>query len=81
MQFTNIKIKNIKNVKTKRCKTKSNKNKIKSLIANLKKGNAEIVAFLTNVTNSNQLDLVVRPLDEVLSCNSLLGLCYQKCQL
>ena len=78
MRSTNIKIKNIKKVKTKRCKTKSNKNKIKSLIADLKKGNAEIVAFLTNVTNSNKPDLVVRPLIEVLSCNSLLGLCYQK---
>lgn len=81
VRSTNIKIKNIKKVKTKRCKTKSNKNKIKSLIADLKKGNAEIVAFLTDVKKSNKLDLVVRPLIEVLSCNSLLGICYQKCQL
>ena len=81
VRSTSIKIKNIKKVKTKRCKTKSNKNKIKSLIADLKKGNAEIVAFLTNVTNSKKTELVVRPLNEVLSCNSLLGLCYQKCQL
>ena len=82
VRSTNIKIKNVKKVKTKHCKTKSNKKKITSLIAELKKGNAEIVAFLPNVAkSSDKLDLIVRSLNEVLSCNSLLGLCYQKCQL
>lgn len=80
---TNIKIKKslpIK-VKTKRVKTKSNKKGTKEKVNKLK-GNTQIVVFLTNELDSTiEVELGVRPLNEVLVCNSLLGSYYQKCQL
>lgn len=83
IRSTNIKIKKslpIK-VKTKRVKTKSNKKEVKEKVNKLK-GNTQIVVFLTNVLNTTiKVELGVRPLNEVLVCNSLLGTYYQKCQL
>ena len=83
IRSTNIKIKKslpIK-VKTKRVKTKSNKKGTKEKVNKLK-GNTQIVVFLTNELDSTiEVELGVRPLNEVLVCNSLLGSYYQKCQL
>ena len=83
IRSTNIKIKKplpIK-VKTKRVRTKSNRKEIKEKVNKLK-GNTQIVVFLTNVLDSTiKIELRVRPLNEVLVCNSLLGNYYQKCQL
>ena len=82
IRSTNIKLKKPlpKKVKTKRVKPKSNKKEIKEKVKKLK-GNTQIVVFLTNELNSTvQVELGVRPLNEVSVCNSLLGY-YQKCQL
>ena len=81
IRSTNIKLKKSlpKKVKTKRVKTKSNKKEIKEKVNRIK-GNGQIVSFLTNVLNStNQVELGVRPLSEVLPCNSLI--CYNKLQV
>ena len=83
IRSTNIKIKKPlpKKVKTKRVRTKSNRKEIKEKVNKLK-GNTQIVVFLTNVLDSTiKIELRVRPLNEVLVCNSLLGNYYQKCQL
>lgn len=83
IRSTNIKIKKslpIK-VKTKRVKPKSNKKEIKEKVNKLK-GNTQIVVFLTNEPDSTiKVELGVRPLNEVLVCNSLLGNYYKKYQL
>ena len=83
IRSTNIKIKKslpIK-VKTKRVKSKSNKKEIKEKVNKLK-GNTQIVVFLTNEPDSTiKVELGVRPLNEVLVCNSLLGNYYKKYQL
>lgn len=81
IRSTNIKLKKSlpKKVKTKRVKPKSNKKEIKEKVNRIK-GNGQIVSFLTNVLNStNQVELGVRPLSEVLPCNSLI--CYNKLQV
>ena len=74
IRSTNIKLKKSlpKKVKTKRVKPKSNKKEIKEKVNKLK-GNGQIVSFLTNVLDSTiQVELGVRPLSEVLPCNSLI---------
>ena len=74
IRSTNIKLKKSlpKKVKTKRIKPKSNKKEIKEKVNKIK-GNGQIVSFLTNVLNSTiQVELGVRPLSEVLPCNSLI---------
>lgn len=81
IRSTNIKLKKSlpKKVKTKRVKPKSNKKEIKEKVNKLK-GNGQIVSFLTNVLDSTiQVGLGVRPLHEVLPCNSLIG--YNKLQV
>ena len=83
IRSTNIKIKKSlpKKVKTKRVKPKSNKKEIKEKVNKLK-GNTQIVVFLTNEPDSTiKVELGVRPLNEVLVCNSLLGNYYKKYQL
>lgn len=74
IRSTNIVLKESlsKEVKTKRIKPKSNKKEIKEKVNKLK-GNGQIVSFLTNVLDSTiQVELGVRPLSEVLPCNSLI---------
>ena len=81
IRSTNIKLKKSlpKMAKAKRIKPKSNKKEIKEK-ANQLKGNGQIVSFLTNVLNSTiHVELGVRPLSEVLPCNSLI--CYNKLQV
>ena len=82
IRSTNIKLKKSlpKKVKTKRIKPKSNKKEIKEKVNQLK-GNGQIVSFLTNVLDSTiQVELGVRPLSEVLPCNSLIDY-YDKLQV
>ena len=82
IRSTNIKLKKSlpKKVKTKRIKPKSNKKEIKEKVNQLK-GNGQIVSFLTNVLDSTiQVGLGVRPLSEVLPCNSLIDY-YDKLQV
>ena len=82
LRSTNIKLKKSlpKKAKTKRVKTKSNKKEIKEKVNKLK-GNGQIVSFLTNVLDSTiQIELGVRPLSEVLPCNSLIDY-YNKLQM
>ena len=82
LRSTNIKLKKSlpKKAKTKRVKTKSNKKEIKEKVNKLK-GNGQIVSFLTNVLDSTiQVELGVRPLSEVLPCNSLIDY-YNKLQM
>ena len=77
IRSTNIKLKKSlpKKAKTKRVKPYSNKKEIKEKVNQLK-GNGQIVSFLTNVLDSTiQVELGVRPLSEVLPCNSLIGYC------
>ena len=58
--------------KTKRVKPRSSKKEIKEKVNRIK-GNGQIVSFLTNVLDSTtQVELGVRPLSEVLPCNSLI---------
>ena len=74
IRSTNIKLKKSlsKRVKTKRIKSKSNKKEIKEKVNKIK-GNGQIVSFLTNVLDATiQVELGVRPLNEVLSYNSLI---------
>ena len=74
LRSTNITLKKSlpKKVKTKRVKPKSNKKVIKEKVNQIK-GNGKIVSFLTNVLNSTiKVELGVRPLHEVLPCNSLI---------
>ena len=74
LRSTNIKLKKSlpKKVKTKRVKSKSNKKEIKEKVNKLK-GNGQIVSFLTNVLDSTiKVELGVRPLHELLPCNSLI---------
>ena len=74
IRSTNITLKKSlpKTVKTKRVKPKSNKKVIKEKVNRIK-GNGQIVPFLTNVLDSTiQVELGVRPLSEVLPCNSLI---------
>ena len=74
IRSTNIKLKKSlsKRAKTKRIKSKSNKKEIKEKVNKIK-GNGQIVSFLTNVLDSTiQVELGVRPLNEVLSYNSLI---------
>jgi len=81
IRSTNIRIKKSlpKKAKTKRVKPKSNKKEIKEKV-NILKGNGQIVSFLANVLDSTiQVELGVRPLSEVLPCNSLIG--YNKLQV
>ena len=82
LRSTNIKLKKSlpKKVKTKRVKPKSNKKEIKDKVNRIK-GNGQIVSFLTNVPDSTiQVGLGVRPLHEVLPCNSLIDY-YNKLQM
>jgi len=82
IRSTNIKLKKSlpKKVKTKRVKPKSNKKEIKDKVNRIK-GNGQIVSFLTNILNSTiQVELGVRPLHEVLPCNSLIDY-YNKLQM
>ena len=82
IRSTNIKLKKSlpKKVKTKRVKPKSNKKEIKEKVNKIK-GNGQIVSFLTNVLDSTiQVELGVRPLHEVLPCNSLIDY-YNKLQV
>ena len=82
LRSTNIKLKKSlpKKAKTKRVKPKSNKKEIKEKVNKLK-GNGQIVSFLTNVLDSTiQVELGVRPLHEVLPCNSLIDY-YNKLQV
>jgi len=81
IRSTNIRIKKSlpKKAKTKRVKPKSNKKEMKEKV-NILKGNGQIVSFLANVLDSTiQVELGVRPLSEVLPCNSLIG--YNKLQV
>ena len=81
IRSTNIKLKKSlpKKAKIKRIKQKSNKKAIKEKVNKIK-GNGQIVLFLTNVLSSTiQVELGVRPLSEVLPCNSLIG--YNKLQV
>ena len=81
IRSTNIMLKKSlpKKAKTKRVKPKSNKKVIKEKVNQIK-GNGQIVSFLTNVLDSTiQVELGVRPLSEVLPCNSLI--CYNKLQV
>ena len=74
IRSTNIKLRKPlpKKAKTKRVKPKSNKKEIKKKV-NCIKGNGQIVSFLTNVLDLTiQVELGVRPLSEVLPCNSLI---------
>ena len=74
LRSTNIKLKKSlpKKVKIKRVKPKSNKKEIKEKVNKLK-GNGQIVSFLTNVLDSTiKVELGVRPLHELLPCNSLI---------
>ena len=74
IRSTNINLKKPlpKTVKTKRVKPKSNRKETKEKVNKLK-GNGQIVSFLTNVLDSTiQVELGVRPLSEVLPCNSLI---------
>ena len=74
IRSTNIRLKKSlpKKAKTKRVKPKSNKKEIKEKVNRIK-GNGQIVSFLTNVLDSTiQVELGVRPLSEVLPCNSLI---------
>ena len=82
IRSTNIKLKKSlpKKAKTKRVKPYSNKKEIKEKVNQLK-GNGQIVSFLTNVLDSTiQVELGVRPLSEVLPCNSLIDY-YNKLQV
>ena len=82
LRSTNIKLKKSlpKKAKTKRVKSKSNKKEIKEKVNRLK-GNGQIVSFLTNLLDSTiQVELGVRPLHEVLPCNSLIDY-YNKLQM
>ena len=82
IRSTNIKLKKPlpKMAKTKRVKSKSNKKEIKEKVNKLK-GNGQIVTFLTNVLDSMiKIELGVRPLSEVLPCNSLIDY-YNKLQM
>ena len=82
IRSTNIKLKKSlpKKAKTKRVKPKSNKKEIKEKVNKIK-GNGQIVSFLTNVLDSTiQVELGVRPLHEVLPCNSLID-CYNKLEV
>ena len=77
IRSTNIKLKKSlpKKAKTKRVKPKSNKKEIKEKVNRLK-GNGQIVSFLANVLDSTiKVELGVRPLHEVLPCNSLIDYC------
>ena len=74
IRSTNIRLKKSlpKKVKSKRVKSKSNKKEIKEKVNRLK-GNGQIVSFLANVLDSTiQVELGVRPLSEVLPCNTLI---------
>ena len=57
-----------------------NKKEIKEKVNRIK-GNGQIVSFLTNVSDETTtvVNLEVRPLSEVLPCNSLI--CYNKLQV
>ena len=82
IRSTNIKLKKPlpKMAKTKRVKSKSNKKEIKEKVNKIK-GNGQIVTFLTNVLDSMiKIELGVRPLSEVLPCNSLIDY-YNKLQM
>ena len=82
IRSTNIKLKKSlpKKAKTKRVKPKSNKKEIKEKVNQIK-GNGQIVSFLTNVLDSTiKVELGVRPLHEVLPCNSLIDY-YNKLQV
>jgi len=82
LRSTNIKLKKSlpEKAKTKRVKLKSNKKEIKEKVNKLK-GNGQIVSFLTNVLDSTiHVELRVRPLSEVLPCNSLIDF-YNKLHL
>lgn len=82
LRSTNIKLKKSlpKKAKIKRVKPKSNKKEIKEKVNKLK-GNGQIVSFLTNVLDSTiKVELGVRPLHEVLPCNSLIDY-YNKSQV
>ena len=82
IRSTNIKLKKSlpKKIKTKRIKQNSNKKEIKEKVNKIK-GNGQIVSFLTNVLDSSiQVELGVRPLSEVLPCNSLIDY-YNKLQV
>lgn len=82
IRSTNITLKTClpNTTKTKRVKPKSNKKAIKEKVNQLK-GNGQIVSFLTNVLDSTiKVELGVRPLHEVLPCNSLIG-CHSKLHL
>ena len=82
LRSTNIKLKRSlpQRPKTKRVKPRSNKKEIKEKVDKLK-GNGQIVSFLTNVLDSTiQVELGVRPLSEVLPCNSLIS-SYDKLQV
>ena len=62
----------MKKQRLKELNRKSNKKEIKEKVNKLK-GNGQIVSFLTNVLDSTiQVELGVRPLPEVLPCNSLI---------
>ena len=82
LRSTNITLKKSlpKKAKTKRIKLKSNRKEIKDKVNKIK-GNGQIVSFLTNVLDSTiQVELGVRPLHEVLPCNSLIDY-YNKLQV
>jgi hypothetical protein len=82
IRSTNIKLKKSlpKKAKSKRVKLKSNKKEIKEKVNRLK-GNGQIVSFLTNVLDSTiKVELGVRPLHEILPCNSLIDY-YNKLQV
>ena len=71
---TNITLKEslLNPIKTKIVKPKSNKKEIREKVNQIK-GNGQIVSFLTNVLDSTiKVELGVRPLSEVLPCNSLI---------
>lgn len=74
IRSTNITLKKSlpKATNTIRFKPKSNRKEIKEKVNRLK-GNGQIVSFLTNVLDSTiHVELGVRPLSEVLPCNSLI---------
>ena len=82
IRSTNIRLKKSlpKKVKSKRVKSKSNKKEIKEKVNRLK-GNGQIVSFLANVLDTTiKVELGVRPLSEVLPCNSLIDY-YNKLQV
>jgi len=75
IRSTNITLKKSLPNKTnvKRVKPKSNRKEIKEKVNRIK-GNGQIVSFLTNVLDSTiKVELGVRPLSEVLTCNSLIS--------